>query len=43
MKSSKACTSISRILDDEEVKRLIYSIARLLLEKLDIANNDSEP
>jgi len=42
VKNSKACTSISRILDDEEVKRLIYSIARLLLKKLDIANNDGD-
>jgi len=42
VKSSKACTAISRILNDEEVKQLIYSIARLLLEKLDIANNDGD-
>jgi len=36
VKSSEACTAISGILDDDEVKRLTHSIARLLLEGLGI-------
>jgi len=39
VKSSEACTAISRILDDEEVKRLTNSIAKLLIEELGIVSD----
>jgi len=39
VKSSEACTTLSEILSDKEVEQLVSSIAKLLLEKLDIASD----
>jgi len=39
VKSSDACAAISRVLDDEEVKHLMHTIARLLLKELGVISN----